>query len=261
MFLSKVSIRHFRNIHNLTVNLRPTLNVIVGANNIGKTNFACAIQVALGQQSLVEADLPIKADGIRSTDPLQIDLVFSSLSSDEQAQYIDILGFNPEHPEKSTASIHFEATWAPTDRRPHWTRWAGDRKRTEAAVPDDVLEALRVTVLTALRDATSELLPGRHSRLGRLLRLLATEEEREEIANVVQSANSSLKEKNLVVKTRERIQERLTGASGERFTQHIQIGTAAPRFDSIVNSLRLVLQNEHLGALSTFELVKEKGTA
>jgi putative ATP-dependent endonuclease of the OLD family len=254
MHLSKVAIRNFRNIEDLVVNLKSGLNVIVGVNNVGKTNFACSIQIALGQQPLSETDVPIRPDGTRSTEPIQIDLVFAGLSADERAQYLDILDLNPEKPEESTASIHFEASWTSENRRPRWTRWAGERKRTEAAVPEDVLESLRVTLLTALRDATSELLPGRQSRLGRLLRLLATDPEREEITNVIQSANSSLREKNLVIKTRERIQERLTGASGEKFAQQVQIGTSAPRFDFIVNSLRIVLQNIGVGSLPPVEL-------
>lgn len=242
MYLSKVGICNFRNIEKLIVNLKPTLNVIVGVNNVGKTNFACAIQVALGQLAVVESDIPILPNGTRTDKPIQIDLVFSSLTLDEKAQYIDILDFNQEAPEQSTASIHFEASWVSARRRPHWSRWAGDRKRAEAAVPDDVLESLRVTLLTALRDATAELLPGRQNRLGRLLGLLATDSQKTEIAEVIKEANSSLREKDLIVQTRERIQEHLTGATGERFAQEVQIGTAAPRFEFIVNSLRLVLQ-------------------
>lgn len=254
MYLSKVAIRNFRNIHNLVVNLKPNLNVIVGVNNIGKTNFTCAIQIALGQQTIAETDIPVQQDGARSKDPIQIDLTLSALSEDEQAQCIDILDFKPENPADSTASIHFEATWVSGSRRPHWSRWAGDRKRAEAAVPDDVLEALKITLLTALRDATSELSPGRQSRLGRLLRLLATDEERDKITNLIQSANDSLRKDDLVTKTRERIQERLTGASGEKFAQQVHIGTTAARFDYIVNSLRLVLQSTGSDMLQMSEL-------
>ncbi len=247
MYLSKVAIGNFRNIESLVVNLKPTLNVIVGVNNVGKTNFACAIQVALGQLRLSEEDVPILPDGTRSKKPIQIDLTFSSLTPDERAQYIDILDFNQDDPQKSTASIHFEASWSFDRRRAHWSRWAGDRKRSEASVPDDVLESLRVTLLTALRDATAELLPGRQNRLGRLLQMLATDSQRAEITEAIKKANSSLKNQSLMIDTQARIQESLTGASGEKFAQRIQIGTAAPRFEFIVNSLRLILQAVGVG--------------
>jgi predicted ATP-dependent endonuclease of OLD family len=118
MHLSTVMIRNFRNIEGLVVNLRPHLNVIVGVNNVGKTNFAAALQVALGQQMLSESDIRILPDGNRCEEPIGIDLTFSSLSIEEQAHYVDILNYNPDDPSKSTASIHFEASWPLESRRP-----------------------------------------------------------------------------------------------------------------------------------------------
>lgn len=48
MYLSKINIRNFRNLESLEVNLSPGLNVIVGENNVGKTNLLDALRVALG---------------------------------------------------------------------------------------------------------------------------------------------------------------------------------------------------------------------
>lgn len=53
-----------------------------------------------------------------------VDLIFSELSEEEQAQFLEILNYNPKFPEKSTASIHFEWSWNnETNDRGYYRRW------------------------------------------------------------------------------------------------------------------------------------------
>lgn len=53
--ISKVRIENFRSIENLELSLSMT-NVLIGANNCGKSNFLKAINVALGQNKTVSSD-------------------------------------------------------------------------------------------------------------------------------------------------------------------------------------------------------------
>lgn len=53
--ISKVRIENFRSIENLELSLSMT-NVLIGANNCGKSNFLKAINVALGQSKNVSSD-------------------------------------------------------------------------------------------------------------------------------------------------------------------------------------------------------------
>lgn len=53
--LSKLRIQNFRSFENLTAWFSPGLNVIVGENNIGKTNLLDAIRAALGYASATMA--------------------------------------------------------------------------------------------------------------------------------------------------------------------------------------------------------------
>ena len=132
MYLSKVSVRNFRNLKDLTVKLRAGLNVIVGENNVGKTNLLDAIRVALGSASSGEPVRLAKEDRHRNPDgtwedPIRIDLVFDGLTPDEQAEFLDALDFDAADPARSTASIHYEWSWSDATKR--WTsrRWGGDR--------------------------------------------------------------------------------------------------------------------------------------
>ena len=47
MFISKVKVENFRNLKNFEINLNEGLNVILGENNVGKTNLVSAIRIAL----------------------------------------------------------------------------------------------------------------------------------------------------------------------------------------------------------------------
>ena len=55
ILISKVRIENFRSIENLELSLSIT-NVLIGANNCGKSNFLKAINVALGQSKNVSSD-------------------------------------------------------------------------------------------------------------------------------------------------------------------------------------------------------------
>lgn len=252
MYLSKIVVRNFRNFDFLEVELSQGLNVIVGENNIGKTNLLDAIRAALGSASSVDPlrlwkeDIHIDSDGKAVKDPIRIDLTFSGLSNDEQAEFLEVLSYNAEKPENSTASIHFEWSWNKQTSRWRSRRWGGERSNSESPVPEDVLQSVPITLLAALRDAVSALVPGRQSRLGRLLEVSADEQEKAQIQGIIGSANEQLQNNNLIKNAEEKICCALKGASGQFLGQNVNIRASEPEFDRIVRNLRLVLNlNEY----------------
>src|SRR5687767_7637859 len=118
MHLSKVQIRNFRNLENISVAFRPGLNALVGRNNVGKTNLFLAIRHALGASDpwdslrLTEDDIFRESQKARVAKTIRIDLTFSELDKKQLAQFFEILNFNAADPKKSVAEIHFEATWS-----------------------------------------------------------------------------------------------------------------------------------------------------
>lgn len=51
MYISKVKIKNYRSIKDLTINFNPDKNIIVGKNNLGKSNIIKAINIVLGENS------------------------------------------------------------------------------------------------------------------------------------------------------------------------------------------------------------------
>lgn len=253
MYLAEVRIQRFRNLADLKVKLSPGLNVVVGENNIGKSNFLDAIRCALGYASLNGAvphltpeDIYTGADGQPSSEPIRVDLIFKGLSIEEQAEFLDCLNYDPEKPENSTASIHYEWRWSEKSQRYSHRRWGGQRTNTEAAVPDENLQAVRAILLDALRDALKALAPGRESRLGRLLKSAANEEDRCRIEKIIKGSNDDLeKDTELVQKIEAEIGKALAGASRD-MSQEVVIRSSEAKFDQIVNGLRLMVRHKDL---------------
>ncbi|MCK4814129.1 AAA family ATPase, partial [bacterium] len=51
MYISKIAIENYRSFSDITVSLRPGLNVLIGENNIGKTNLIRALRILFDQDS------------------------------------------------------------------------------------------------------------------------------------------------------------------------------------------------------------------
>jgi putative ATP-dependent endonuclease of OLD family len=246
MYLERVHIRNFRNFYDFTIELKDGLNVIVGENNIGKTNLLEALRAALGPASAGEP-IRLSGDDLHRDQPqgtsMGVDLRFADLSEDERADFIDLLDYNAANPKLSTASLHCEWTWDPANDRWLTRRWGGERPDTEAGIPEDVLQNLPITMLVALWDALAALQPGRQSRLGRLLRTLAGGDQARKsgVEQIVREANEKLEADKLVKDAEKGIQKVLEEASGTGLMQEASIRAAVPHFERIVNSLRLVL--------------------
>ena len=254
MHLAKISIKGFRNLDGFTINLHPGLNVILGENNIGKTNLLDAIRLVL--------TTPYGNDGIRlSTDDLtrqktedadnaaaereqsntiEINLWFEQLSDEEQAEFLDLLNYTPPD---ITATVHYKAIYNPaTDR---WTthRWGGNRPNADSSIPDDVLQSLSITMLGALRDAANVLQPGRLSRLARVLRTLATNEDQQAVEAIIRAANDALEANPFITRVQTKIHDKNYQAIGPHLSQKSMIRTSEPSFVRIAQNLRLVIDN------------------
>ena len=261
MFLQKVRVQNFRNLKDLEVDFTAGLNVIVGENNIGKTNLLDAIRAALGPASFVgdalrlnKTDRHRDAQGTYASEPIRIDLWFANLGPEEQAECLEILDFDPLKPEESKASIHFEWNWNEASTRWRARRWGGDRPAGEGGLPDELMQALPLTLLGALRDALVALSPGRQNRLAQLLQTLATTAQQEAIEAILTEANAKLQKEELVVGVERRIGQALIDASGPRLSQQPIVRATEPSFDRIVSNLRLILQERDNRAGTITEL-------
>jgi putative ATP-dependent endonuclease of the OLD family len=258
MFLASVSIKRFRNLEDVVIDFDDGLNVIVGENNIGKTNVLDAIRAALGAAAtqdvlrLSPEDRFVDATGKVGKEPILISLRFENLSEDERGEFVEMLNFDPSDPTRSTISMSFE--WSYDDKTKRWSvrRWGGERSASDIGISEDLLQALPLTRLDALRDAVAALAPGRSNRLARALSAIAVPEDGAGLVKAFTEANAAIEGHALVRRFETRVSEVLSKATGPVLGQSAVVRAAEPEFEKILSGLRLLVS--HGSGATRFEL-------
>ena len=260
MYLKRIKIENYRNLASVEVQLQAGLNAVVGPNNIGKTNLFSAIRHALGPSAahgeslwLTEEDIRRGNDGQPVNAPIKISLTFDSLNENQQAQFFEILDIQPEGVEASPACVNFEASWQSDRGRFNVKRWGGSEQGDRATIPNEILEALPITFLPALRDAEAALTPGYRSRLARLLQELVSREggerHKEEITGIYEQANQQLENQDLIQETQGGLRESTKQMAGTEYLE-CAIRAAAPELSRIFRTLSITLEGNPISDIS-----------
>jgi len=106
MLLYRANIENFRNIDHININFSD-FNVLIGENNIGKTNILTAINKVLSK------NVYFKEDDFKILEkPIIIELSFNNLSDEDKAAFFDFEGlYNPEDDDITIKTI---GTWRST---------------------------------------------------------------------------------------------------------------------------------------------------
>ena len=253
MYLSKVAIRGFRCLEDVTVSLQPGLNVLVGRNNTGKTNLFNAIRHALGPSAsrgeslwLTRDDFHRDAETGEPATSLSVTLTFADLTEQERAHFYEIVAFDLTDLAGSKAVLHFEASWPSHKRQASIKRWGGAETAEPPPAPAELLQSLPITFLPALRDAETALSPGQRSRLALMLRDLAErspDDPKAAIEKIFADANAELEKQKLISGAEQSLQGSTKGMAGTDYVAS-KIKAADSSFDRILRTLRIVMESE-----------------
>lgn len=255
MHLAEIKVSGFRNLKSVVVSLDSGLNVLVGANNVGKTNLLDALRVAVGSTAATDG-IPVhldRDDFFRTKQdegpggPIRIDLVFRDLTKAQIARFHELAEPNLADLAQTTASLHFESVWDDTRGRATHQRWGGSENRERAAVSMDTLQALPVTFLPALRDAAAALTPGYRNRIAHLFRdriarmgKARAEIEQEAMVAIYEAANDQLLDLDVVKAVRVDLTESVKSMAGNDYVEPT-VAAAPPEYHRILRSLCLGL--------------------
>jgi predicted ATP-dependent endonuclease of OLD family len=112
MQLQEVRIQNFRNFDDFTVRLED-FSVIIGANNLGKTNFLEALGYVFAPTSARNVRVT-KQDFHNPAHPIIIDVVFGNLTETDKAAFFHEEGLI--NPGANTITIRFESRWSSTEQ-------------------------------------------------------------------------------------------------------------------------------------------------
>jgi len=248
MYLAELSIEGFRKIGKLDLRFRSGLNVLVGANNVGKTAIVDALRALLstsdeGALRVDDLDLHVNNAGLRASHIL-FRYVFRDLSVEEEADFFAALKPQPKidgEPQKYEAHLCVRFVPFNTGGRLRPKRWCGDHE--ENAVTSEMLEELRAVYLPPLRDPASGLRPSRTSQIARLIDRLSDDGAKRDIVDALTTFDDELAKKAPVAKTQKAITERHEEMVGTLLKQKMKVGLTPPDFQRLAARLALEVEN------------------
>jgi putative ATP-dependent endonuclease of the OLD family len=243
MELVSVTVRGFRNL-DCEVEIPTPLAIIAGENNAGKSNLVDAIRIVLPPQAgprfrrwITSDDFAHDGSGDPITDTFEIETVFGDLSEADRARMVTCLAPSLG---RGFARLRLAANLTPAGRvEVAW--YGGDSLQSD--VEPWAREAATQSYLPPLRDAASDLRPGRENRLVALLSALAPEgtPARDEVENAALGANQSLRATTAVTQATNEVQLRVDAMVGRLFAQRTDLAFADPRFERVVSALRALV--------------------
>lgn len=234
MWASKVTIKEFRSCCNTVVPLRPSLTVLVGENNAGKSNVVEALRLGTNPLSGRRVRYFEPEDLSRHhVGPSSIHLTFSGASRFQRAQFIGSLDLT------SGEISHETRFYPPSDDYP---RGRTERLAGPASIPDpepEKRDQINHVYLAPLRDAQRELDSGSGNRLADIMRQLVNAEERDAFVAQARDGLKELANHAAVQAVNSSIQKHLTVLTGPVRSQTVGTSFDAPELNRLARSLRL----------------------
>lgn len=178
MYLSQLKVEGIRGLENLVANFSPSLNVIVGPNNCGKSSLIDAIRLALSPRDSfhprwIKVDDFTRTNNTNSIQKSSVSMVFEDLTLAEKARYVEALGNELQN---VTFGKNFELN--PHSGNIQTTPTIQDQLTGWDSLPNRNL--IRYVYIEPLRDAKREFKHHTGSRLARIFRLMSDDPQAEQ---------------------------------------------------------------------------------
>lgn len=243
MYLAQLSISNFRKLKRVELKFQPGLNVIVGANNVGKTAVVDALRALLAGHDepypRLDSDDVHCPNGDAPVGDIVFQYVFRDLDLDDEADFLAAL--KPDAGGNLEAHITICYTDADRSGRLRAKRWCGDHE--DVGLTADMMENLRGVYLQPLRDASQGLKPSRTSQLSRLFQLLADDAGRQGIDEALRKLDDELKKHQPVVNTHKAIKSRHDSMLGPQLAQALDLGLSGSDFQRLASRLSLLVDS------------------
>lgn len=219
MYLSKIYIKNFRGIKQLTVEFDKKLNVIIGANGQLKTSLIDAIRLfySWGEPNreieITKEDFHVEiidegGDNYSIAQATKIDIVylFEGLSEDQKGAFYQYLEKKPDGSVVARVHLSYELK----EKGYIKSSFITGKEENELRAEWDTLHYFHPYYLGALRDSTRDLLSTRNNLLGRVIkRKIDRAESENDVKDIVNNANEQLLARQEVIETKEGINNNL----------------------------------------------------
>lgn len=257
MHLSKLTIKNFRSIKDLTIDFEKDLNVFVGKNNTGKSSIIDAIRLALSTYvnnpnpiRITEDDFYKEASETKRTESFTLKMTFAGLSENQRTKFFEIVDFDLTNLEDSVARLEYTASWPlKNGSKVSVKRSGGPEGPEKTEVPQKIMEQFSVIYLPALRDAETALTAGNKSQLATLLKNLSKEESQQHIEAQHSEFNNKISEEDFIKDVVDGINS-ITKEVADIDSQNSKIIAADTDFLKILRTLQVQMDGNPVNDLS-----------
>ncbi len=262
MYLSELKLWNFRKFGSetnelnlekpdLEISFNNGLNVLIGENDSGKTVIIDAIKLVLKTHSVEWIKLEDE-DFYKDTKRLRIECIFRELSDNEAKNFTEWLGMEDEGIKaKPYLRIILDVNKTDDKILPYDIKAGIDDEGY--ALPAGAKEYLKTTYMKPLRDAKTELIPRKNSRLSKILMghpVFIGKEKDHELLNSFNELRGTFKkyftdDKKNGCKIKKTLEEYLGKFFGEK--QNVNFLTNEQKILNILEKLGLTLEDEKLG--------------
>lgn len=262
MYISKVVINNFRSFDEFSVDLNEGLSVIIGENNVGKSNFLDALNLIFNSNFLPRKRILKQEDffnGLVIKDKwpeITVEVFLKDIESeDELAITSKWLTRNPGEAKitykyRPRANISVEP---PSERisinryqlplnEYEWVIYGGERETLDA-FDFNMLSKFGIEYVGALRDATTELSKS-SGKLQQILRGIDLGENvLENIAEKVDELNETVMKEEEIQRVKSNLNSYLHNITGSS-RQKVQIKMGENDYDSLIKNLKVLIGDE-----------------
>ncbi len=247
MYLSKIYIKNFRGIKELSVKFDKKLNVIIGSNGQLKTSLMDAIRLfySLGEPNrdieITKEDFHIeftkKHDGTKTaTTSKRIDIYyqFEGLSTQQEGAFYQYLDRNNDGTMVARVHLIYEMK----EKGRICFSYITGREENTLRADWDTFHYFHPYYLGALRDSTRDLMNSRNNLLGRVIkRKIDRAGSEDDVINIVNTANDQLLQRQEVRETQTGINDNLNQINSSGL-QNVELHIEQNRIDYIVNIIK-----------------------
>ncbi|MDD7455874.1 MAG: AAA family ATPase [Bacteroidales bacterium] len=247
MYLSKIDIKNFRGIKDLSVEFDRKLNVIIGANGQLKTSLMDAIRLfySWGEPNrdieITKEDFYVgvtrKNDGtIVVTPSSKIDIIylFEGLSAQQEGAFYEYLDRNGDGSMVARVHLCFELK----ENGRIYSSYITGKEESGLRADWNTFHYFHPYYLGALRDSTRDLMSPRNNLLGRVIkRKIDRAGSEDEVRQIVDTANEHLLQRQEVRETQTGINDNLKEIYLTNL-QNVELHIEQNKIDSIVNIIK-----------------------
>jgi putative ATP-dependent endonuclease of the OLD family len=235
MYLMTLHLSNFRSCYDTCISFRPTLTLLVGENNSGKSNIIEALRLATTPLSLRRVRY-FETDDLwhgREEQAIELGLALDGLTTIQQAQYITALDLDSKR-------ALYTARFRPDETVPKRSQLSFRAGKDAGPDPEpEKRQQIRHVYLAPLRDAQRELDSANSGRLAFIIKQLTDPQARDSFLADANEALGDLGDHDVVTTTADRIQQHVSALTDPVRSQNVKLDFQDYDLGRLTRSLRL----------------------